>query len=55
MELSVKNDIAQIIQAKGKIAIVPHEDIYEFDKDELVYMLALYSSFAREKKKGVTV
>lgn len=53
MGLSARNDIASIIQADGKITIVPHKDIYEFDKGELVYILALYSSFARDKKKGV--
>lgn len=63
--ISVRNDIASIIQTKGRILITPHvfhdntwqpcEETYEFDKDELTYMLALYSSFARDKKKGATI
>lgn len=58
MTPSVKNDIVSIIQSNGGIVIVPHEGVedgYKFDdelhvyKDELVYALALYSSFVKNE------
>lgn len=54
MSMSVRNDIASIIQCGSKIAIVPNIDtvkIEPFDKYELAAMLALYSSYYREKKE----
>lgn len=51
--MAIQNDLAMIMQTHGKVAILPHEDAFEyeaFDTYEMTAMLALYTSFLREKK-----
>lgn len=58
MAISVRNDIASIVQYDSKLVIAPHNDTVirtEFDKYELTAILALYSSYLREKDATATI
>lgn len=54
MSISVKNDLATIIQYDGKVVLMPKDGLHvgEFDKYDMVMMLALYSSILRDKMRG---
>lgn len=58
MAVGVRNDVASIVQYDSKVVLIPHNDFVnrdDFNKNELTVILALYSSYLREKDKTATI